>query len=88
MNLTLTVDDEVIERARKRAEDLGTSVDQLLRVYLDELAAKSRGETDPEANALEFTRLSYLTHGHSKGWKFNREEAHERGQHASRQDAP
>ena len=87
MNLTLTVNDEVLQRAQKHAETLGTSVDQLLCAYLDELAtATSRTETDTEANALEFTQLSYLAHGHSKGWKFNREEAHERGRHARRED--
>ena len=33
---------------------------------------------DPAAEAAEFTRLSRLSHGNSRGWKFNREEIHER----------
>lgn len=64
------------------AESLDKSLDQLLREYLERLPR----EPDPEADAAEFTRLSYLAHGHSKGWKFNREEIHERGQHARRED--
>ncbi len=74
MNITLSVDDEVIRRARQKAEVLGTSVNQLVRDYLDQLAGKS----DPVADAEEFARLSRLSHGNSRGWKFNREEIHER----------
>jgi antitoxin component of RelBE/YafQ-DinJ toxin-antitoxin module len=74
MNLTLSVDDEVVEKARRRAETLGTSVNQLIRDYLEQLA----GKTDPEAEAKEFERLSRLARGNSRKWKFNREELHER----------
>jgi hypothetical protein len=74
MNLTISVNDEVVQKARKRAEQLGTSVNQLVREYLEELAGKS----DPERDATEFVRLSRISQGDSKGWKFDREEAHER----------
>ena len=49
------------------AEALGTSVEELVREYLAGLA-----------DADEFERLSDLAHGDSRGWKFNREELHER----------
>jgi hypothetical protein len=74
VNITLSVDDAVIQRARQRADSLGTSVNQLVREYLEQLA----GNTDPKEEAAEFKRLSYLSHGHSRGWRFNREEVHER----------
>lgn len=74
MNITLSVDDETILRARRRAESLGTSVNQLVREYLEQLA----GNSDPNSDAAEFENLSQLTQGDSKGWKFNREELHER----------
>ena len=74
MNVTLSIDEDVMRRARKRAEALGTSVNQMIRDYLDQVAGKS----DAKELAEEFERLSRRTHGHSKGWKFNREEAHER----------
>jgi hypothetical protein len=74
MNITLSVDEDVIGRARQRAESLGTSVNQLVRDYLEQLAGKSNAEED----AAEFERLSRLSGGRSKGWKFNREELHER----------
>ena len=74
MNITLSIDDEVIFRARQRAEVLGTSVNQLVREYLGQLA----GKYDPNEDATEFERLSMLAQGDSRGWKFNREELHER----------
>jgi antitoxin component of RelBE/YafQ-DinJ toxin-antitoxin module len=74
MNVTLSVDEEVIREARRQAEALGTSVNQLVREYLESLA----GKRDPNTAALEFERLSRLARGDSGGWKFNREELHER----------
>ena len=74
MNVTLSVDDEVIRQARRHAEALGTSVNQLVRDYLEQLA----GKTDPHEDAAEFERLSRQAQGDSRGWKFDREELHER----------
>lgn len=73
MSVTFSIDDEVILRARRRAEVLGTSVNQLIREYLEQLAGKS----DPNEDAVEFERLSKLAQGDSHGWKLNREELHE-----------
>jgi hypothetical protein len=74
MNITLSIDDEVIQEARHRAEAMGTSVNQLVRDYLKQLV----GKTDPNADAAEFERLSRIAQGNSRGWKFNRDELHER----------
>ena len=74
MNITLSVDEEVVRKAREKAERLGTSVNQLVRDYLENLA----GRAEPESVAEEFKRLSLLSKGDSKGWKFNREELHDR----------
>ena len=74
VNVTLSIDDEVIQEARRRAEAMGTSVNQLVREYLERFA----GGTDASANAAEFERLSRAVQGNSRGWKFNREELHER----------
>ncbi len=74
MNVTLSVDDDVLRKARYRAEALGTSVNQLIREYLEQLA----GKRDPNAAAEQFERLSRMYLGDSHGWKFNREELHER----------
>jgi predicted HicB family RNase H-like nuclease len=74
MNVTLAIDDQLILEARRRAEAMGTSVNQLVRQYLEQLVGKS----DSNADAAEFERLSGAAQGNSGGWKFNREELHER----------
>jgi len=72
MNITLSVDEKTVARARKRAEAMGTSLNQVIREYLKKLA----GSDDVERSIEEFERLS--GGGHSQGWKFNRDEIHER----------
>jgi hypothetical protein len=72
MNVTLSIDDQVLARARKKAESLGKSVNQLVRDYLERLA----GGDDPERSIEEFQRLSGT--GNARGWRFDRDELHER----------
>jgi len=72
MNLTLSIDEQTVARAREKAEALGKSLNQLIRDYLQKLA----GDDDPESSIEEFKRLS--GQGHSRGWRFNRDEIHER----------
>jgi Family of unknown function (DUF6364) len=74
MNLTLSVDEDIVRAARLRAEAMGTSVNQLVREYLEQLA----GKPDRAALVAEFRELSKNPLGDSKGWKFNRDEIHER----------
>jgi hypothetical protein len=72
MNITLSIDEQLIARARKKAQALGKSLNQLIRDYLSTVA----GEDDAELDIEEFKRLSGK--GHSRGWRFNRDEIHER----------
>ncbi len=72
MNITLSVDEKTVARARKRAEAMGRSLNQVIRDYLQKLA----GSDDPERSIEEFRRLSGT--GDSRGWRFNRDEIHER----------
>ena len=76
MNITLSLDDQLVTRARKRAEALGKSLNQLIRDYLQSVA----GGDDPERSIEEFKRLS--GRGHSRGWRFNRDEIHSRKDNA------
>lgn len=73
LNLTLSLDEEVVSKAHKRAEEMGTSVDLLVQEYLERLAVTP----DPEWVAEEFVRLSKMSKGNSDGWKWNREDAYE-----------
>jgi len=72
MNLTLSIDEQLVSRARKKAESLGKSLNQMIRDYLQTVA----GGDDAERSIEEFKRLS--GRGHSRGWRFNRDEIHER----------
>ncbi len=72
MNITLSIDEQTVARARKKAEALGKSLNQVIRDHLQRLA----GGDNPEQSIEEFKRLS--GQGHSRGWRFNRDETHAR----------
>lgn len=72
MNLTLSIDEQTVSRARKKAAALGKSLNQLVRDYLQSLT----GGDDAERSIEEFRHLSGK--GNSRGWRFDRDEIHER----------
>jgi hypothetical protein len=72
MNITLSIDEQIAERAREKLRAMGKSLNQEIRDHLQHLA----GDDDLERDLAEFERLSGL--GDSQGWKFNRDEIHER----------
>jgi uncharacterized protein DUF6364 len=72
VNLTLSIDEQLVARARKRADALGKSLNQLIRDYVQRLA----GGDDPDQSIAEFRQLSGK--GNSRGWRFNRDEIHGR----------
>lgn len=72
MNVTLSIDQQLVARARKKAEALGKSLNQMIRDYLETVV----GGDDADRSIEEFKRLS--GQGNSRGWRFNRDEIHER----------
>ena len=74
MNLTLSLDDRLAQRARKVARSMGKSLNQLIRDYLEQLTATD----NPKRDVQELRRLSAEGKGRSRGWRFNREEIHGR----------
>lgn len=72
MTLQLSIDEHIVQGARKVAESMGTSIDQLVRDYLERLTSHQNLDEEME----ELRRLS--GQGDSRGWKFNRDEIHER----------
>ena len=74
MNLTLSIDERLVEDARRVAATMGKSVNQLIREYLEQLTSTSTVEED----LAELRRLSKQGKGNSKGWKFDRDEVHAR----------
>lgn len=72
MNVTLSVDDRVVAEARRLATARGTSLEQLVRDFLEELTRVDRESVVAELDAL-WAEESYRSQG---SWK--REELHER----------
>jgi antitoxin component of RelBE/YafQ-DinJ toxin-antitoxin module len=72
MNITLSVDEQIAARARERASAMGKSLNQAVRDYLQNLA----GDDDLAHDLKYLDQFSGL--GDSQGWKFNRDEIHER----------
>ena len=72
-NLTLSIDDDVLLRARKRALDHGTSVNAVLRKYLESYAGR-----EDRAEAMQhFVRRATNASGRSRR-RWTRDELHER----------
>ena len=74
VNITLSVDEQIVERARTTAAAMGMSLNQAVRNYLGELA----GQSSPEADIAEIEHLSLVAGGNRRGWRFDREHLHER----------
>jgi hypothetical protein len=72
MSFILSLDDQLVSRARKKAQALGKSLNEMIRDYLQTVA----GGDNAEGSIEEFKCLS--GRGNSRGWRFKREEIHER----------
>ena len=72
-NLTISVDEDLLQRARALARKQGTSLNALLRGYLENLV----GEQPGEAVADELLMLMREHGGRSGGRKIGRDELYE-----------
>lgn len=75
-NLTIAVDEETVKRARIRALEEGTSVNALLRAYLEEYAGVRRERLAALERILESSRESNSGSG-SEGRTWKREDVYE-----------
>ena len=75
-NLTITIDDELLKKARIRALEQGTSVNALLRDYLMAYA----GHSEIQAAIAEFLEIAKKSTAGSgpEGRTWTRDDAHER----------
>jgi plasmid stability protein len=81
MNLTITIDDEVLRRARIRALSQGTSVNAVLREFLESYAG-SDVEAAARAKLARLARASTASSG-AEGRTWTRDEVY-----ADRLDRP
>jgi len=73
--LTIAMDERVLERAQSRASQQGTSLDALVRSYVESFASGEEGREQAVKNLLD---LSRKTEGGSGGRRWTRDELHER----------
>lgn len=74
MNITLSVDENTLERARRAAQAMGKSLNQAVRDHLEQLAG--RAALDEALAAFEASARA--TPGRLDGWQFDRDEANRR----------
>jgi hypothetical protein len=72
MNLTLAVDEQTVERARQVARQQGTSLNALIREYVERLA----GQLDGDAVLAEFEAM-WEEPGDSRGARLSRDDVYE-----------
>jgi hypothetical protein len=72
MNITLSIDEQLVERARERLRATGRTINQEIREHLEHII----GDDAELERDLEFLRNT-AGKGNSKGWKWNREDAYE-----------
>jgi hypothetical protein len=74
MNITLAIDDELVREAREVAQAMGKSLNQLVREHLEQITQRDQ----PARDVGELRDLSMEGGGRSRGWRFDRDELHER----------
>jgi hypothetical protein len=75
-NITLAIDDEVLDRVRIVAAEKKTTVNALVREFLADLAGRDERLAEARRQLL---RLMDTSEGRmAPDWKFDREETHER----------
>ncbi|HEY2860467.1 MAG TPA: hypothetical protein VGJ21_18755 [Terracidiphilus sp.] len=70
-NVTLSIDEDLLEKAREILSATGKTVNQGFREYLQHIA----GEADLDREIAAFRQRA--CQGNSQGWKWNREDAYE-----------
>jgi len=72
MNLTLSIDKHLLEKARRTAGSMGLSLNEMVRRYLEQVA----GTGGQEDSFQEFKDLCLNRGGHSAGRAWTREDLH------------
>ncbi|MDX1251708.1 MAG: hypothetical protein IDH49_05580 [Gammaproteobacteria bacterium] len=74
-NLTITIDDDTLKKARMRALTQGTSVNAVLRAFLESYAGARSEQEEAVSDLLALSRASKSRCG---GRRWTRESLHER----------
>jgi hypothetical protein len=74
MNVTLSIDEQTVERAREKLRAVGKSVNEEIREHQRHSAGGDDGDTGQWIEELR----TLSGKGDSHGWRFNRDEIYER----------
>lgn len=74
VNITLSVDEQIAQRARDAAKKMGKSLNQLVRDYLEQLAGGARRGQQ----WAQFEERCLQSNAQLGDWHFNRDEANQR----------
>ena len=74
-NLTITVPEEILKSARRRALEQGTSVNAVLRDYLSQFAGAQSAQANAAKRVLELSRTAGSVRGKAK---WTRDDLHQR----------
>lgn len=72
VNITLSIDEQVAERAREKLRAMGKSLNQEIREHLEHIV----GDDDLERD-IEFLEMTSGLGKAEAGWKWNRDELYE-----------
>ncbi len=72
MNITLSIDEQLLERARERLRATGKTVNQEIREHLEHIV----GDDDMERD-IAFLEMTSGLGKPDPGWKWNRDELYE-----------
>jgi biopolymer transport protein ExbB/TolQ len=73
MNITLSIDEQLVERAREKLRATGKTINQEIREHLQRIAGEDNEQLERD---LEFLRSTGGL-GNSNGWKYNRDDVYE-----------
>ena len=74
MKITVSIDDEVAQRAGEAAQKMGKTLNQLLLECIERLASSAQRDQQWES----FEQSCLTSGGRLNGWKFNRDEVNQR----------
>jgi macrodomain Ter protein organizer (MatP/YcbG family) len=74
MNITVSIDDQVAQRASEAAQKMGKSLSQVVLDFIEHLA----GSAERDEQWAQFEQSCLTSGGKLNGWKFNRDEANQR----------
>jgi hypothetical protein len=72
VNITLSIDEQLVERAREKLRAVGKTVNQEIREHLEHIVGDDDSERD-----IEFLEKTAGLGNPEPGWKWNREDAYE-----------